>query len=465
MPGALILDLGGVFYTFSDVPDAPIPSKQFKFLLDSSEWHDLESGKMSENEAFKAITERLSLAEGDIEGTLRLVSATLKLNDGLVAAIRQLKDDSDGRLRVFAASNISQDRYNVLRSNLQGWDIFDGIFISASLGVRKPERAFYDRLLEAASLTAESTVFIDNRTENVIGAQCCGMHGVLFDSTNSVVRKLLALFDNPIQRGNAWLHAHARNMWCMTNTGVEVREMFQQLFILYLTNDWNLVDIRQLDSPTGRWNMWAYGPPQLTTESYPDDLDTTTLALLQLDVSVDLKHKAMDGMLQFLNPDGLFYCYFDSSRPRVDPFISANALRLFYANGRGFQLVAALHFMKDMLRTGAFEHGTRDLCVKNPSAKELGDLDSLIRQRLQERMGCTQDAPSAAFRLIASNNLRMRNSKDEKILLDSQHVDGRWTGYVYRYGSSGVLFGSDGLTTALAVAALQGAKQGVKKHL
>ena len=139
---------------------------------------------------------------------------------------------------MFAASNISEDRYDILRSNLQGWDIFDGIFISANLGARKPDRAFYDRVLEGAGLTAESAVFIDNRTENVIAAQCCGMRGVLFDGTDNVFRKLHALFYNPTQRGKAWLHAHAKNMWCMTNTGVEVREMFQQLFILYLTNDW-----------------------------------------------------------------------------------------------------------------------------------------------------------------------------------------------------------------------------------
>jgi hypothetical protein len=125
-----------------------------------------------------------------------------------------------------------------------------------------------------------------------------------------------------------------------------------------------------------------------------------------------------------------------------------------------------------MLRTGAFEHGTRyyqlpdyliyyisDLCGKNPGVDELSELDRLVRLRLQERMGCTQDAPSAACRLLASNMLRIRNTKDKKILLDSQHIDGRWSGWIYRYGSSGVLFGSDGLSTALAVAALQGVEQ------
>ena len=149
-----------MFYTFSDVQDAPISPKQFKFLLDSSEWHDLESGKTPANKAFKALTERFSLAGGAIEKTLSLASATLKVNEDFVAAIRRLKDDSGGRLRVFAASNISEDRYDILRSNLQGWDIFDGIFISANLGARKPDRAFYDRVLEGAGLTAESAVLL-----------------------------------------------------------------------------------------------------------------------------------------------------------------------------------------------------------------------------------------------------------------------------------------------------------------
>lgn len=125
--------------------------------------------------------------------------------------------------------------------------------------------------------------------------------------------------------------------------------------------------------------------------------------------------------------------------------------------------------MEDMLRSGAYEHGTRyyhladfllfylsDLCAKNQKAVELQTLDPLVRQRLQERMGCTTDAPSAALRLIASNNMNMSNSRDRKILLDQQQLDGRWTGYVYCYGASRILFGSDGLTTAFAVAALQG---------
>lgn len=69
----------------------------------------------------------------------------------------------------------------------------------------------------------------------------------------------------------------------------------------------SLVDIAQSNPPNGRWNMFAYGPPILTTDTYPDDLDTTTVALLTLDIPEHVKHKTMDDMLNYMNSDGLLY--------------------------------------------------------------------------------------------------------------------------------------------------------------
>lgn len=53
--------------------------------------------------------------------------------------------------------------------------------------------------------------------------------------------------------------------------------------------------------------MFAYGPPVLSTNTYPDDLDTAALALMTLDVAEEIIHKTMDDMLYYLNPDGLVY--------------------------------------------------------------------------------------------------------------------------------------------------------------
>ncbi|KXH65328.1 hypothetical protein CNYM01_00905 [Colletotrichum nymphaeae SA-01] len=467
-PTALILDIGGVFCNFSAVPDAPIPTKVFKRVLESSEWHSLEVGKATQSEVFRALTKRFALADGALQHTIQLASSTLTLNQDFVAAVRNLKENSDGQLRVIAATNMPTESYNIVRSKIGGWDIFDDVYTSASLGIRKPEQGFFDRALKDAGLNAKSTVFVDDRPENVICAQCRGMQGVLFDNTDRVIQKLNSLFGDPIERGKSWLRAHAKGMWCISNTGIEIREQFQQLLLLHWTNDWGLVDIAQLNPPSGQWNCFPYGPPVLTTEVFPEDLDTTSIAILTLVVDFDVKQKAMDNILQYLNPDGLAYCYFDPGRPRLDPFISANVLRVFYANGRGNELQPALHFMEDMLRTGAFEHGTRyyhlpdfllyylsELCSKNPNASELDILRDLLCQRLRDRMGSTNDASSVGLRLLASNNMRLTNTLDGRVLLDLQRSDGSWMGYLYRYGFSGILIGSEGAITALAVKALQ----------
>ena len=104
-----------------------------------------------------------------------------------------------------------------------------------------------------------------------------------------------------------------------------------------------------------------------------------------------------------------------------------------------------------------FEYGTtRSLDFLRQRNKDLCLIRSLLHNRLLERMACTHDTPSAALRLVASNNLCLPNESDIRIVLKTQHVDGRWTGWIYCYGSSGILFGSDALTSALGVAALEG---------
>ncbi|KAK1633506.1 Haloacid dehalogenase-like hydrolase-domain-containing protein, partial [Colletotrichum phormii] len=447
-----------------------IPPKTFKRVLESSEWHNLESGKATVSDVYPALTKRFTLEEGALQGTIQLASSTLTLNEPFVVAVRNLKKNSGGQLRVIAATNMSSESYDTVRSKIGGWDIFDDVYTSASLGVRKPEQAFFDRVLKAAGLDTKSTVFVDDRPENFICDQCRGMRGVLFENADVVIQQLNNLFGDPIERETSWLRAHAKNMWCMSNTGIEISEQFQQLLLLHWTNDWGLVDIAQLNPPSGHWNVFSYGPPVLTTEVYPEDLDTTSMALLTLDVDFDVKQKTMDDILKYLSPDGLAYCYFDPGRPRLDPFISANVLRVFYASGRGHQLQPALQFMGDMLRTGAFEHGTRyyhlpdfllyylsELCSKYLDANELDSLRDLLCRRLKERMGSTNDASSVGLRLLASNNMRLANGSDRRLLLDLQRSDGNWMGYLYRYGFSGIIIGSEGAITALAVKALQGA--------
>jgi 2-haloacid dehalogenase len=60
----------------------------------------------------------------------------------------------------------------------------DGILISSEVKLAKPDPAIFRHFLARFGLTAETTVFIDDRESNVTAAAALGMRAILFtDST------------------------------------------------------------------------------------------------------------------------------------------------------------------------------------------------------------------------------------------------------------------------------------------
>jgi hypothetical protein len=59
-----------------------------------------------------------------------------------------------------------------------------------------------------------------------------------------------------------------------------------------------------LDDHERAWNFWQ-GNPMLTTEDFPFDLDTTSIALMVIRPPKAIVHSVMDEMLQYLDADGI----------------------------------------------------------------------------------------------------------------------------------------------------------------
>jgi len=64
--------------------------------------------------------------------------------------------------------------------------LFDREFYSCRIGVAKPNPAFFARILEDTGLRAASVLFIDDRAENVLGAQSIGIHAFQFEQSEGV---------------------------------------------------------------------------------------------------------------------------------------------------------------------------------------------------------------------------------------------------------------------------------------
>lgn len=150
---AIVFDIGDVLFTWSSHTNTSVPSKTLRQILTSPTWSDLdilercwplnfifrfdyERGKLAEDICYERVGAEFSLAPEEIRQAFIEARASLKSNDDLINLIRDLKEQSNGTLRVFAMSNISLPDYQVLRTKEADWGLFDAVFTSGEVGER-----------------------------------------------------------------------------------------------------------------------------------------------------------------------------------------------------------------------------------------------------------------------------------------------------------------------------------------
>jgi len=78
---------------------------------------------------------------------------------------------------LFALSNFSREKFREARERFPFLDGFDGLVVSAEVGLVKPDPAIYRLLLERYGLAPAETLYIDDLAENVAVAESLGMAG------------------------------------------------------------------------------------------------------------------------------------------------------------------------------------------------------------------------------------------------------------------------------------------------
>ncbi|MGI9292668.1 MAG: HAD-IA family hydrolase [Pseudomonadales bacterium] len=68
---------------------------------------------------------------------------------------------------------------------------FERVFVSSELGLRKPERAAFDAIVEATGISAPSFLFFDDLIENVEGARMAGLQSIHVQTPSDVKQALV----------------------------------------------------------------------------------------------------------------------------------------------------------------------------------------------------------------------------------------------------------------------------------
>jgi putative hydrolase of the HAD superfamily len=149
-----------------------------------------ETGEASDAEFFAALRRTLGVELSDaqfLEGWNAIIAGEMPGMNALLARAAK-------RLPLYAFSNTN--RPHVAHFSKAFADVlghFREIFLSSTIGLRKPDAAAYDHVVKAIGVPAHRIVFFDDLAENIEGARMRGLTAVHVTSPDDVAKALTAL--------------------------------------------------------------------------------------------------------------------------------------------------------------------------------------------------------------------------------------------------------------------------------
>jgi 2-haloacid dehalogenase len=114
---------------------------------------------------------------------------------GMIPGMGEVVADLDAAgVPLYAITNFSGEFWRPFRAREAAiFDRFRDIVVSGDEKLTKPDAAIYRLALERFGLVAGDAVFVDDRAENVAGAEAVGMTALLFTDANTLRRDLANL--------------------------------------------------------------------------------------------------------------------------------------------------------------------------------------------------------------------------------------------------------------------------------
>lgn len=192
----VVFDCGQVLVHFepSYMVGVYVTDKDDKALLeevifDRLYWDRLDLGTISNEETVSEIKKRIPERLWEVS---EKIYYNWIYNIPEIEGMRDLVNDLKFRhgVNLFLLSNIS--KYFISHTGeLEILKHFDGLVMSGNLGIVKPSYQIFDYLCKTYNLDPSETIFVDDRRDNIEGAEKYGIQGYLFDGDANKLRKYL----------------------------------------------------------------------------------------------------------------------------------------------------------------------------------------------------------------------------------------------------------------------------------
>jgi FMN phosphatase YigB (HAD superfamily) len=192
---ALLFDLGGViieidwnrvFQRWAKFSSLSVQKISHRFQMDTA-YEQHERGEMSAAQYFAYLRNVVEF-KGDEESFTQGWNAVF---------VREVKDVVNlfpylrSKVPIYLLTNSNPTHEAFWRTAYSDTiNMFTDIFVSSTLGHRKPERAAFDAVAAKTGVALTSMLFFDDTTENVQGARAAGLRAVHVTGPSDVVRAL-----------------------------------------------------------------------------------------------------------------------------------------------------------------------------------------------------------------------------------------------------------------------------------
>lgn len=179
--GAVFFDIGNVLLRFDPHKMAAKiawrlranPLQIAKFVWQGGFVEDVERGKIGPRQLYEIFRDKLGF-DGTQAQFANLWCDHFTLDRTNAALLRRVAKTR----KVYLLSNTNELHYEFIRKNYAFPGDVHGAVLSHELGLRKPERAIYEKAAELAGLPAPRCLFIDDLEPNVAGARKAGFQAI-----------------------------------------------------------------------------------------------------------------------------------------------------------------------------------------------------------------------------------------------------------------------------------------------
>jgi glucose-1-phosphatase len=160
-----------------------------RFVRDEA-YRQHEMGQISDADYFATLRAALGIAISDDQ----FLEGWNAIFVGEMPGIAELLSRAASHLPLYVFSNTNRPHvahFSKSYADLLGH--FQKLYLSSTIGLRKPDKAAFDHVVNAIGVPASRILFFDDLAENIEGARACGLQAIHVKSSADVAGALTAL--------------------------------------------------------------------------------------------------------------------------------------------------------------------------------------------------------------------------------------------------------------------------------